>query len=121
MKLGEFIEQERTRRGWSQREAARRCQLSITRLQELETGFVRATMRPTSPTLDALTKVSRGLEIPLPRLMAIAGMGADEGSEQDEALVIQLWRGLTMENRAMARAILQAMTDQQTAASRSPD
>ena len=114
MSLGEFVAQERAKRGLTAKELARRSGVSITRLQEIETGISRSTGKATKATMSLLIKLSRGLDVPLPRLAKLANLDLPEPETHDEAEIIGLWRSLTSENRAMAVALLRAMKDQQS-------
>jgi transcriptional regulator with XRE-family HTH domain len=69
--LGEFILQERLRQGISQTELARRSDVSISYLAQIEQGCNPKTGRPISPTMDKVEKLAKGLKVSPDALAAI--------------------------------------------------
>lgn len=110
MGIREYIRQAREERGWSVREAAKRCHISGTRFTEVfETGISRNTGKPTGPSLAIMVRASQGFSIPLQTLLDEAGMTDVSPDEQQESDLIQAWRGLSPTSRTMAVAIVKAM------------
>lgn len=66
--LSAFLEREQTQRGWSMREAARRCGLNFSTYQ-----YVLRHPNHT-PELDTLRSLARGFQVSLGRLLELAGL-----------------------------------------------
>jgi len=69
MKLEKIINDYRTSRGLSLREFAQRCDLSYTYIGMLERGKDYGTNKTVSPTLDALDKIARAMNLTLDELL----------------------------------------------------
>lgn len=69
--LGDYIEQERTARNWTYRELEDRTGVSRNALYEMQIG------RTKTPKLETLYRISKGLGVPLNRLLTIAGYPVD--------------------------------------------
>ncbi len=73
MNLGKIIKDYRDKHNLSQRDFAKRCGLSYTYIAMLEKGTDYRSEKPISPTLDAINKVAKGLQITLDELLTSLG------------------------------------------------
>ncbi|MCL2698852.1 MAG: helix-turn-helix domain-containing protein [Defluviitaleaceae bacterium] len=64
-KLGRLLRERRTERGMSLRDFSEYLSISHAYLDKLEKGYDSRTGRPIAPTIEALSKISEGLELPL--------------------------------------------------------
>lgn len=71
--LGQFIKSKRREQGLSLRELADLCGMSHSYIYCIEKGRDPKTKKPISPTIDALAKIARGLNISLDELLYNAG------------------------------------------------
>lgn len=63
--LGEYIAEKRTALGLSQRELAKKCKLSQTTIQKIETG------ETISPGVDVLVSMAKALKVPAYSLLLV--------------------------------------------------
>lgn len=69
MLLGDIIKEYRTTNKLSQRDFAKKCNLSHTYISALEKKIDTRSGRPIAPTIEAVKNISIGLEIPLQELL----------------------------------------------------
>ena len=120
MKLGEFISQYREEHGLSQREFARRCDLSHVIIQFVEKGE-RSNGDPYLPRFDTIRKLARGMGMSAESLITQCedfnldvSVGVEEtplvldfmkelqSQSTDEAMLIQAYRLIPIEHRIEA-------------------
>lgn len=112
LKLGEYLREQRVKRNLSIRLAARSIGISVSRLEELESGISRTTGKPTFPTTDLLIKIARFFEQPLPLLLEMAGLTEVSPDERQEAEAIQLLRRMSPKARNLVVTIMRAIEAQ---------
>lgn len=71
MLIGDIIKDYRKEKGLSQRDFAKKCNLSHTYISALEKKYDIRTGKPIAPTLDVVKKISDALNIPLQDLLNI--------------------------------------------------
>jgi transcriptional regulator with XRE-family HTH domain len=74
--LAEYLQREMTQRGWSQREAAQRSHISKSTLTDLLNNPQK------TPELKTLKALAQGFEVPMRRLIELAGFKIEEGEDQ---------------------------------------
>lgn len=81
--FGAFLQRLREERGWSIREAARRCGLSHSYLVQLEAGSDPRTRKPISVTVATIQALARGFGVPERVIAEQAGLNLDDSSRED--------------------------------------
>jgi len=101
--LGQALRERRTERGMSLREFSEYLSISHAYLNKLEKGFDPHTGRPVAPTIEVLTKISNGLELPLDELLSECGYIAPGVSNRSPASLLEL--------HTLAAEFVSAVTD----------
>lgn len=108
MKIGEIILDYRTRMDISQRQFARRCDLSNSYISFLEKDVNPQTGRPLVPTLEQYKKLATGMDMSLQQLFEMLDQDAPvsmEFSHSDEAPDKQSYTPKTVEARSLAKGM----------------
>lgn len=110
-KLGDFLKKERKERNMTLRDFAKVSGLSHTYVSQLEQGYDKRRDIEIVPTIDALAKIAKGLNMNLDKLLYIAGYTNHENSlyntleyDDDDKLI-------NNEPEPDAQTIKQAYTD----------
>ena len=101
MKLGDIIIQYREQNGLSQREFARRANLSNSLISIIEKGYNPQTGNEMSPDLDTYHKIALAMGMPM---HALFGLMDDDGMVALESTQ-DFWSPVTEEAQRAARAI----------------
>jgi transcriptional regulator with XRE-family HTH domain len=96
MELASYLKRELAQRGWSEREAARRMEMSYRSLNAIIKDPERL------PELDTLGRIAKGLGVPLRRLIEACGFGIENHNQDAQPAPI---RRLTDEDRAFIDAM----------------
>lgn len=92
--LATYLKREFAQRSWSQREAARRLDLSVSTLNDI------LNQPNKEPARSTLRKIAEGLQVPLRRVFELAGVALEDAVADEMALY-----GLTDEQRAFLRSL----------------
>lgn len=83
--LGEYIGRVRTEKGWSQKDLAKRCQISASQIQRLEDNQVK------SPGLSLILSLKKALGLTLPQLIAAyEGRDPEQLAPEPDPLLLDL-------------------------------
>lgn len=102
MLIGDIIKDYRKENGLSQRDFAKKCNLSHTYISALEKKYDIRTGKPIAPTLDVVKKISDALNIPLNDLLSILD-NSQEFIINTSAEYVKL-DGLTDEDKEMIKS-----------------
>ena len=121
MKLSEIILEYRSRMQISQREFARRCDLSISYISFLEKETNPKTGKPMVPTIEQYKKLADGMEISLQRLFEMLDENSpvnlnipvaeenDQPKNDDVRLLLRGLNRLSPEQVRQAKSVFRAM------------
>ena len=108
--FGARIKELRQQKGLSLRKAANLIGLSHYRLDELEIGKSRSTGNPTRPSRDTVIKFAEVYGVPKDYLLELAGYARENPDlSDDEALLVDLFRGLDADQRALTLRLVRAI------------
>lgn len=108
--FGKKIKELRQQKGLSLRKAANFVDISHYRLDELEIGKSRSTGNPTRPSRDTVVKLAEVYGVPKDYLLELAGFARENPElSDDEALLVDLFRGLNEDQRELTLRLVQAI------------
>ena len=113
--FAEWLNEELTRRGWSQRELARRAHTTSTTVSEVIS-------RKRNPSYDFVGKVARALGEPVEKLERMAGLkDKPRGEDEDLRELYEIAKALNDENREQVTRIASLLLREQRELSREGD
>ena len=108
--FGTKIKELRQQKGLSLRKAANYVDISHYRLDELEIGKSRSTGNPTRPSRGTVVKLAEVYGVPKDYLLELAGYAREHPElSNDEALLVDLYRGLDADQRELTLRIVKAI------------